>query len=428
MIGKGKTRAANSKVLWDVEGYADSIPVAFPTPKYVFTIYAPNVITICEEELKEWEMEDEEYRKDNAADGNDKTGKNNSTTGEPGPYVRAIRRRTLLSAGTRVLSESALLGADDTTPESEKRKKKNKSLRIKMRSLVAKMVNRLVRDNVVQREAVQYVPSATHVTIAILIAPSLLPVLVRKCEYLGIGYLAGTQCFAVPLEMAAVPEPRPGSGLEDFIAIDAKKEEKKKVGIVTGATAATTATSSSFVHFVTKTFSKDDDEKEKKDDDDDDAEEVSSIEDEDDNTYDASMKSERTADASGTTARSGKTTYSSGSPSTFGVPVLNKKRADDLRKLIIKARQEWIATSSHVRVNQVIEEVTAGAAFTIDYVAFVFCAATIGTYFVCVCASCVRAHWRADKPLWLGLESDFRRFIVNLNLNILPFSRCWADY
>jgi len=44
---------------------------------------------------------------------------------------------------------------------------------------------------------------------------------------------------------------------------------------------------------------------------------------------------------------------------------------------IIDARNEWLQTASHIRVEQVAEEVRAGAAMTLDYIMYVVCAATV---------------------------------------------------
>jgi len=44
---------------------------------------------------------------------------------------------------------------------------------------------------------------------------------------------------------------------------------------------------------------------------------------------------------------------------------------------IIDARNEWLQTASHIRVEQVAEEVRAGAAMTYDYIMYVVCAATV---------------------------------------------------
>ena len=56
---------------------------------------------------------------------------------------------------------------------------------------------------------------------------------------------------------------------------------------------------------------------------------------------------------------------------------LSPERKKKLLNAIIEARREWRNTSSRVRVLQVVEELTAGASFTFDYVLFVLCAAWI---------------------------------------------------
>jgi|Transcript_18326 hypothetical protein len=64
-------------------------------------------------------------------------------------------------------------------------------------------------------------------------------------------------------------------------------------------------------------------------------------------------------------------------PSTVGVPFLSENKKKELTKKIIDARNEWLQTASNIRVEQVAEEVGAGAAFTIDYLMFTSCAACV---------------------------------------------------
>jgi hypothetical protein len=64
-------------------------------------------------------------------------------------------------------------------------------------------------------------------------------------------------------------------------------------------------------------------------------------------------------------------------PSSVGIPFLSEQRKKLLTEKIIAARNEWLQTASHIRVEQVAEEVRASAALTWDYLMFVVCAATV---------------------------------------------------
>lgn len=57
-------------------------------------------------------------------------------------------------------------------------------------------------------------------------------------------------------------------------------------------------------------------------------------------------------------------------PSTVGVPFLSENKKKELTKKIIDARNEWLQTASNICVQQVAEEVGAGAAFTSDCLMF----------------------------------------------------------
>jgi hypothetical protein len=66
-------------------------------------------------------------------------------------------------------------------------------------------------------------------------------------------------------------------------------------------------------------------------------------------------------------------------PSTVGVSFLSENKKKELTKKIIDARKEWLQTASNICVEQVAEEVGAGAAFTSDYFMFTTCAACVAT-------------------------------------------------
>jgi hypothetical protein len=66
-------------------------------------------------------------------------------------------------------------------------------------------------------------------------------------------------------------------------------------------------------------------------------------------------------------------------PSTVGVSFLSENKKKELTKKIIDARKEWLQTAGNICVEQVAEEVGAGAAFTSDYLMFTTCAACVAT-------------------------------------------------
>ena len=84
--------------------------------------------------------------------------------------------------------------------------KKTKKIRVKMQSLLVKMINRLIREEVLQVEAVTIVTSQTSINVRCLVAPSAMPVIMLRCERIGVGNVTGT-VWACPLETSLVPPP-----------------------------------------------------------------------------------------------------------------------------------------------------------------------------------------------------------------------------
>ena len=224
--------------------------------------------------------------------------------------------------------------------------KKKKKIRVKIGSLLVKMVNRLIREEVVPVEAVTVVTSESFITIRCLIAPSALPVIMLRCERIGVGNVTG-KVWAVPLETSLMP-PSSGKKEVDMIYISGQEEApdivdnaERNTKASVDQTANTTTTTT--IAKVTTTESEEADE------------EISSSDDNEELDEDESKSI----------------------PTTISVPFLSAERKKKLTDAIIKARQEWKDTSSRVRVLQVVEEVNAAASFTFDYAFLVACAAWI---------------------------------------------------
>ena len=70
--------------------------------------------------------------------------------------------------------------------------------------LLVKMVNRLVREEIIPAEAVSVVAGAQFISIRILVASSAVPIIMLRCERIGVGNVVGT-VHACPLETSLVP-------------------------------------------------------------------------------------------------------------------------------------------------------------------------------------------------------------------------------
>lgn len=164
-----------------------------------------------------------------------------------------------------------------------------------------------------------------------LISPSALPVLMRRCEHIGIGNIVG-KCYAVPLETSAHPEP----GSSGITEITVEDQPAPEISV--------------------------------QEEDNEDEESVSTVDDDEDSVEKPKGSTAPTVSSESTMSRP---------PKSIGIPLLTNKRKAELTEMVVKARKEWLQTASNLRVEQVAEEITAAAAFTWDYIAFVCCASTI---------------------------------------------------
>ena len=134
---KGKTAAATANNNDDVEAAIKnntSPKKKFPTPQYLVTIYTKNVVTV-----------------------------NRDDADAP------LEQRW---------NENLVVPCTEET-------KKKKKIRVKMQSLLVKMINRLIREEVVPIEAVSVVSSQSYTSVRMLVAPSAVPIVVLRCERIG---------------------------------------------------------------------------------------------------------------------------------------------------------------------------------------------------------------------------------------------------
>jgi hypothetical protein len=181
-----------------------------------------------------------------------------------------------------------------------------------------------------------------------------LPILMDRCEQIGVGSVVGS-CHAVPIETVLLPPAGPPQKLVWTIPPGAAGS----VPPVTGSTATVAAVGSGSA--LGSTLEDD---------------EVSCISE----AY--NVEEEKKEDDDFKTSRFSKHMSSSvGSdiePHGHRRPqFLSSERKAQLQKQVATAREEWLKTASRVRVEQVVEEVYAGVALTLDYIAFTICAAMI---------------------------------------------------
>lgn len=89
-------------------------------------------------------------------------------------------------------------------PLKSPRRKKIRRVKVKMGSLIIKMLNRLVRENIVGYDRVFISRSATHIIVRILASERTVPILLMRCERIGVGSVVGA-AFGCGLEWNMVP-------------------------------------------------------------------------------------------------------------------------------------------------------------------------------------------------------------------------------
>jgi hypothetical protein len=58
---------------------------------------------------------------------------------------------------------------------------------VKLSTLIVKMLNRLIKDKILPREAINILLGKAHIYVQILCSSSALPTLMHRCERLGVG-------------------------------------------------------------------------------------------------------------------------------------------------------------------------------------------------------------------------------------------------
>lgn len=112
-------------------------PPLYPTPQYVFNIFSPNEIT---------------------------TSENN------------IAQQNLIKSRWKSFAYDTALTAGNP-----------KKIRVKLSSLIVKMLNRLIKEKMLPKEAIYILVGQSHIFVQVLCSASALPLLMQRCERIGVG-------------------------------------------------------------------------------------------------------------------------------------------------------------------------------------------------------------------------------------------------
>ena len=158
-----------------------------PPPRYLFSVYSPIVFT-SEADVRSEETE-ELYRS---------VWK---------PY--ATKEESRRSTDKKDKNES---------PSASTTKTKKKKIRVRMASLIIKMLNRMISDGDLLSERVLVTTTASQVFARLLVSDKIVPMLIMRCERIGIGNVVGA-CWVTPIELAVVPAANAGGKPDESLLL-----------------------------------------------------------------------------------------------------------------------------------------------------------------------------------------------------------------
>ena len=262
---------------------------------------------------------------------------------------------------------------------SEEKKHKRRKVKVKIAAMLIKMINRLVAENIIAHNRVYLTRNSSHILIRILVSERTIPILLTRCERIGVGVVVGT-AFGTSIEWCLTPN----------VTGEMQKNAPPfslDMSAAAGTAAAPTLGGGQEVTFGDMPAEEVDDAKRLASSLNTDDEEMSidSEEDDSDDEQEKTLSTEADTD----------------------VKSVNTARKKQLAQYIADARREWLDTGSRLRVMQVrgtlsfiwmiglitfdytlstysfsppfkvLESVESGAAMTFDYIAFVLLAAWV---------------------------------------------------
>ena len=292
--------------------------ITFPPPKQAVVVYTPITYTFTQTTSRE----------------TNESVSDPQTTFVKGPWKDFVN--IISSNATEHKSSSSTTTTSTDNPTFKKRK-----VKVRMGAMVIKMINRLVAENVIAHDCVHLTRSATHVLVRILAGERTIPILLMRCERIGVGIVVG-HAFGTSLEWSMTP--------------NATLETQQNVApfsldMLVAEGDVPTQSRGGGGHLISS-------EKTSKD----------GVDKEDEAEEEVSISSEEGSDDE--MRLSEKVLYSSSEK-------LSSERKKQLSQLVANARREWLDTGSRLRVMQVLESVEAGAALTFDYIAYVVLAAWV---------------------------------------------------
>ena len=269
--------------------------ISFPAPKQAVIIYTPITYTFTQLISRETNLPIQQTPQASFVKG---------------PWKDFVR-----STQTTVVTEAEGV--------SEEKKHKKRKTKVKIAAMLIKMINRLVAENIIAHNRVYLTRNSSHILIRILVSERTIPILLMRCERIGVGVVVGT-AFGTSIEWCLTPN------------VTGEMQKNAPPFSLDMSAAAGTAAAPNSGGGQEVTFGDMPRERESTGDEGDDAtDEEVSIDSEEDDSDDEQEKTLSTED------------------DTDVKSSVNTARKKQLAQYIADARREWLDTGSRLRVMQV---------------------------------------------------------------------------
>lgn len=155
--------------------------ISFPAPKQAVIIYTPITYTFTQLISRETNLPIQQTPQ----------------ASKRASFVKGPWKDFVKASLTTVVTE-----AEAGVSENEKHKKRK--VKVKIAAMLTKMINRLVAENIIAHNRVYLTRNSSHILIRILVSERTIPILLTRCERIGVGVVVGT-AFGTSIEWCLTP-------------------------------------------------------------------------------------------------------------------------------------------------------------------------------------------------------------------------------
>lgn len=153
--------------------------ISFPAPKQAVIIYAPIAYTFTQLVSRETNLPIQQT-------------------------PQASKRASFVQGPWKDFVKASLTTVVTEAGASEEKKHKKRKIKVKIAAMLIKMINRLVAENIIAHNRVYLTRNSSHILIRILVSERTIPILLMRCERIGVGVVVGT-AFGTSIEWCLTP-------------------------------------------------------------------------------------------------------------------------------------------------------------------------------------------------------------------------------